>query len=216
MQRHWISPRPAPYQPVWEAMQAHTRARTPDSPDQIWLGEHEPVYTLGLAGRREHLLDTGAIPVVATDRGGQVTYHGPGQVMAYVLFDLRRAGYFVREYVHRLESAVIETLDAFGVAGARREPGAPGVYVPRPDAPDARTAKIAALGIKVSNGCTYHGVSLNVAMDLAPFAGINPCGYAGLATVDMAACGVRVALDEVGERLADAVAAHLATPVRQA
>ncbi|GAA5236959.1 lipoyl(octanoyl) transferase LipB [Verticiella sediminum] len=209
MQRRWLTPRPAPYQPVWEAMRAHTSARRADTPDEIWLGEHAPVYTLGLAGKREHLLATGEIPVVPTDRGGQVTYHGPGQVMAYVLFDLRRSGYFVREYVYRLESAIIDTLAAFGIEDARREPGAPGVYVPHPDRPQAQAAKIAALGIKVSNGCTYHGVSLNVDMDLSPFDGINPCGYAGLATVDMAGCGVRADLVSVGERLADALSAQL-------
>jgi len=208
MQIKWLSPRPADYMDVWQAMQAFTQTRDGDTPDQIWLTEHPPVYTLGQAGKREHLLNTGAIPVVATDRGGQVTYHGPGQVVAYVLLDLRRAGYFVKEYVHRLEAAVIDTLAGLGVADARRQPGAPGVYVPWTH---GQLAKIAALGIKVRNGCTYHGVALNVGMDLAPFRGINPCGYAGLQTVDLAACGVQVSVTEAGERLAAHLAAHLNT-----
>lgn len=208
MRTRWLETRPAPYQPVWQAMQEFTRNRHADTPDEIWLTEHQPVYTLGQAGKQEHLLNTGAIPVVPTDRGGQVTYHGPGQVLAYVLFDLRRSGYFVKEYVHRVEQAVIDTLGQLGVPGAKREPGAPGVYVCL-DGAGSRPAKIAALGIKVRNGCTYHGVSLNVDMDLAPFDGINPCGYAGLRTVDMASCGVRVDLVEAGDRLAQQLARHL-------
>lgn len=208
MHTRWLETRPAPYQPVWQAMQEFTRDRQADTPDEIWLTEHQPVYTLGQAGKQEHLLNTGAIPVVPTDRGGQVTYHGPGQVLAYVLFDLRRSGYFVKEYVHRVEQAVIDTLAQLGVPGAKREPGAPGVYVSL-DGPGSRPAKIAALGIKVRNGCTYHGVSLNVDMDLAPFDGINPCGYAGLRTVDMASCGVRVDLTEAGDRLAEHLTRHL-------
>lgn len=208
MHTRWLETRPAPYQPVWQAMQEFTRNRQADTPDEIWLTEHQPVYTLGQAGKQEHLLNTGAIPVVPTDRGGQVTYHGPGQVLAYVLFDLRRSGYFVKEYVHRVEQAVIDTLEQLGVPGAKREPGAPGVYVCL-DGAGSRPAKIAALGIKVRNGCTYHGVSLNVDMDLSPFDGINPCGYAGLRTVDMASCGVRVDLAEAGDRLAEQLARHL-------
>lgn len=208
MHTRWLEPRPAPYQPVWHAMQEFTQNRHIETPDEIWLTEHHPVYTLGQAGKPEHLLNTGAIPVVPTDRGGQVTYHGPGQVLAYVLFDLRRSGYFVKEYVHRVEQAVIDTLAELGVADARREPGAPGVYVPL-DGASGRQAKIAALGIKVRNGCTYHGVSLNVDMDLTPFDGINPCGYAGLRTVDMASCGVRVDVALAGERLAGQLARQL-------
>lgn len=196
----WLQPELTDYLTVWRAMQDFTAARQPDTPDEIWLTVHHPVYTLGQAGRAEHLLSTGAIPVVATDRGGQVTYHGPGQVMAYVLFDLKRAGYFVKEYVHRLEAAVIDTLGELGIAQAQRKSGAPGVYVPRPEAADL--AKIAALGIKVSRGCTYHGAALNVAMDLAPFQGINPCGYAGLRTVDLAACGVTTDTLTAGNLLA--------------
>jgi len=189
---------PVAYGPVWQAMRDFTESRTPATPDEIWLLQHQPVYTLGQAGRREHLLNTGAIPVIACDRGGQVTYHGPGQVVAYVLVDLRRAGYFVKEYVRRLEDAVIDALTELGVMAAQRQAGAPGVYVPMA----GELAKIAALGVKVRNGCTYHGVALNVAMDLRPFQGINPCGYAGLCTVDLAACGVVCRVAQAGELLA--------------
>ncbi len=181
-------------------MRDFTEARTDATPDEMWLVEHAPVYTLGLAGKPEHLLNAGGIPVVQTDRGGQITYHGPGQVVIYVLRDLRRAGYFVREYVRRIEQAVIDTLADAGLPEAQRKDGAPGVYVPWQGTDEL--AKIAALGIKVRNGCTYHGVSLNVDMDLSPFLGINPCGYAGLRTVDMASCGVKWSLEEAGERLA--------------
>ncbi|ALM85264.1 lipoyl(octanoyl) transferase LipB [Bordetella sp. N] len=198
----WLD-RPADYEAVWHAMQAFTDARTPATPDQIWLCEHAPVYTLGQAGLPQHVLAPGAIPIVRTDRGGQVTYHGPGQVVAYVLLDLRRAGMYVKEYVAFLEDTVIGLLADYGVQACRK-PGAPGVYVPEAD---GELAKIAALGIKVRSGCTYHGVALNVDMDLGPFDGINPCGYANLATTDLARCGVRVDLVEVGERLARRLAA---------
>ncbi|ARP88248.1 lipoyl(octanoyl) transferase LipB [Bordetella genomosp. 9] len=197
----WLD-RPADYAPVWQAMQAFTEARTPATADEIWLCEHLPVYTLGQAGRPEHVLNPGAIPVVRTDRGGQVTYHGPGQVVAYALVDLRRAGMYVKEYVARLEDAVIATLADYGIQGCRKA-GAPGVYVARAD---GELAKIAALGIKIRAGCAYHGVALNVDMDLKPFLGINPCGYENLPTVDMAACGVKAGLEEAGERLADRIA----------
>lgn len=223
MQAFWITPRPTPYKTVWQAMQAATAARGPESPDEIWLTEHEPVYTLGQAGKREHLLAPASIPVVATDRGGQVTYHGPGQLVAYVLFDLRRAGYFVKEYVHRLESAIIATLDILGVSQATRYPGAPGVYVPLvPDsdpesAPITHFAKVAALGVKIRNGCTYHGISLNLAMDLQPFMGINPCGYAGLVTQDLASLGLNVPLETAAEELARQIqSALLNIPPEQA
>lgn len=196
----WLA-RPADYLSVWRDMQAYTDQRSADTPDAIWLCEHAPVYTLGQAGLPEHVLNPGAIPLVQCDRGGQVTYHGPGQVMAYALFDLRRVDMYVKEYVALLEAAVIDTLDAMGVAGACRKPGAPGVYVPDPDG-GSELAKIAALGIKIRNGRAYHGVSLNVAMDLTPFLGINPCGYAGLRTVDMASCGTRRDPTEVGDALA--------------
>jgi lipoyl(octanoyl) transferase len=147
----------------------------------------------------QHVLNPGDIPIVRCDRGGQVTYHGPGQVMAYALFDLRRADIYVKEYVNLLEGAVIDTLTQLGVANACRKPGAPGVYVPDPDG--GELAKIAALGIKIRNGRAYHGVSLNVSMDLTPFLGINPCGYQGLRTVDMASCGARRAPTEAGDAL---------------
>ncbi len=202
----WLA-RPAEYQPVWHAMRTHAERRTPATPDEVWLCEHAPVYTLGQAGLDSHLLAPGAIPVVRCDRGGQVTYHGPGQVTVYPLVDLRRAGIYVRDYVALLEDAVIATLAAFGVAGACRQSGAPGVYVPH--AADGTLAKIAALGLKVRNGAAYHGVSLNVHMDLAPYLGINPCGYAGLRTTDMASCGVAASLEAVGEALAGRILAGL-------
>jgi lipoyl(octanoyl) transferase len=183
-------------------MRAFTEARTSTSRDEIWLVEHEPVYTLGLAGKTEHVLNPGAIPVVRTDRGGQVTYHGPGQVVAYCLFDLRRYGLYVKEYVHRLEEVAISVLHSYGLEGACRKVGAPGVYVPVDEHITTQLAKIAALGIKVRNGCTYHGVALNVEMDLNPFLGINPCGYEGLVTVDLAGCGVHTTVSEAGNLLA--------------
>jgi lipoyl(octanoyl) transferase len=182
-------------------MQAFTEARTPDTPDEIWIVEHEPVYTLGQASKPEHLLNTGNIPVVQTDRGGQVTYHGPGQVMAYILADLRRSGRFIKAMVHQIEEATIETLRLYGIEDACRKGGAPGVYVPM----GAELAKIAALGIKVRNGCTYHGMALNVNMDLTPFNGINPCGYADLQTVCMAQLGVTAGWDEVAQTLSQQI-----------
>jgi lipoyl(octanoyl) transferase len=206
------------YLPTYEAMRAFTDARTPDTPDELWLCEHPPVYTLGLAGRPEHVLNPGAIPVVPTNRGGQVTYHGPGQVVAYPLVDMRRLGIYVKEYVYRLEQAVLRTLQDFDVTG-HRVAGAPGIYVKLDDPfghaaltgpaspadPFRGLGKIAALGIKVSNHGTYHGVAFNVAMDLSPFAGINPCGYPGLQTVDLATLGVSTdwatAAGRLGERL---------------
>ncbi|HEX5372939.1 MAG TPA: lipoyl(octanoyl) transferase LipB [Aquabacterium sp.] len=207
------------YEPTLQAMQTFTEARTQDSPDELWVCEHPPVFTQGLAGQAGHVLFNPPgpthIPVVATNRGGQVTYHGPGQVVAYPLLDLRRRGYFVKEYVHRLEEAVIRTLAHLGVTGHRLA-GAPGIYV-RLDDPFAHAAlstpadprdpfkglgKISALGIKVSRHCTYHGVSFNVAMDLSPFDRINPCGYAGLRTVDLASLGVAIGWDEAAVLLA--------------
>jgi lipoyl(octanoyl) transferase len=194
------------YQTVWQAMQQFTADRTSDTADEIWLVEHHPVYTQGQAGKPEHLLNAGNIPVVKTDRGGQITYHGPGQVMAYVLMDLKRAGIFIKEMVNQLEESTIVTLAEFGMTNACRKPGAPGVYVPgRSD-----LAKIAALGIKVRSGCTYHGMSLNVDMDLTPFDGINPCGYEGLQTVCMADYGVQASLDDVGQTLAEQIATRCA------
>ena len=196
-------------------MRAFTAARDAATPDEIWLCEHAPVYTQGLAGRAEHVLQPGAIEVVQTQRGGQVTYHGPGQVVAYTLFDLRRQGIYVREFVHRLESAVLQTLSRHGITGHRVR-AAPGVYVRladpfghqslTDDEANGRAwhalGKVAALGIKVSRHCTFHGVALNVDMDLAPFAGINPCGYSGLASVDLARLGVSTHWDTVAAQLA--------------
>ncbi|CAN7756163.1 MULTISPECIES: lipoyl(octanoyl) transferase LipB [unclassified Variovorax] len=211
------------YAPTYAAMQQATRERTPDTADTLWICEHPPVYTQGLAGKADHVLNPGDIPVVQTDRGGQVTYHGPGQVVAYPLVDLRRAGYYVKEYVFRIEESVIRTLAHFGVTG-HRVGGAPGIYV-RLDDPFSHAAltgptqpadpfrglgKIAALGIKVSRHCTYHGVALNVAMDLEPFSHINPCGYAGLETVDLSTIGVQTTWDEAAQVLANKLAAYLA------
>ena len=203
---------PADYGQTWAAMRAFTAARCADTDDEIWLCEHAPVYTLGQAGKPEHVLDLGNTPLVHTDRGGQVTYHGPGQVVAYALIDLRRAGLFVKEYVHLLEEAAIATLAAFGVPGACRLTGAPGVYV-RAGTEDAQQAKIAALGVKIRNGCSYHGIALNVSMDMQPYAGINPCGMAGLETIDMARCmpwSDPPALNAVGETLAAQIVALVA------
>ena len=202
----------ADYLPTWQAMREFTAQRTDDTEDELWLVEHAPVFTLGQAGRREHLLAANAIPVVQSDRGGQITYHGPGQVVAYALIDLRRLGIYAKELVFRIEQSVIQTLDALGV-DARRVRGAPGIYVPWPQAARsgdfAGLAKIAALGIKVTRGRSYHGVALNVKMDLAPFAQINPCGYAGLTTVDLATLGVAIEPAHVAARLAERLGAHL-------
>ena len=218
------------YLPMVEAMQAFTASRTADTQDELWVCEHPPVFTQGLAGKAEHVLDARDIPVVATNRGGQVTYHGPGQVVAYPLVDLKRAGYYVKEFVFRIEEAVIRTLAGFGVTG-HRVPGAPGIYV-RIDDPFGHAklqippgegqpfdelraigqpvGKIAALGIKVSRHCTYHGVALNVAMDMEPFSRINPCGYAGLETVDLSTMGVHVPWDEAAQVLGHKLTALLA------
>lgn len=210
------------YLSTYEAMQAFTAARTPDTPDELWLCEHPPVFTQGLAGQASHLLAPGDIPVVQTNRGGQVTFHGPGQVMAYPLLDLQRRGYFVKEYVFKLEESVIRTLAHFGVTG-HRVAGAPGIYV-RLDDPFSHAAlagplhpsdpfrglgKISALGIKVSRHCTYHGAALNVAMDLEPFERINPCGYAGLKTVDLSTIGIQTTWDETARVLGEQLAARL-------
>lgn len=197
------------YQTTFDAMRAYTDSRTVDSPDQLWIVEHPPVFTLGLGADQTHILNAHDIAVVQTDRGGEVTYHGPGQVVIYLLIDLRRkhpgARLFAREFVQKIEQAVIDTLAAYNLAGERKQ-GAPGIYV---SSGLWQGAKIAALGLKIrSNGCTYHGVSLNVAMDLTPFSWINPCGYAGLATVDMRTLGAVVELDEVQTRLAQQLLMH--------
>lgn len=224
------------YERTYAAMQAFTAGRAESTPDELWVCEHAPTYTQGLAGKTEHIFNPGDIPVVATNRGGQVTYHGPGQVVIYPLLDLKRAGYFIKEYVYRIEEAVIRTLLHFGVTG-HRVAGAPGIYVrlddpaghallpqrpskketdsvnlgsdpaaqrsgsgPKLTAPNfSGLGKIAALGIKVSRNCTYHGVALNVAMDLEPYSRINPCGYAGLQTVDLSTIGAFASWQEVAE-----------------
>ena len=203
---------PRPYADTEAAMRAFTAARTADTEDELWLVEHPPVFTQGVAGKDEHVLLAGDIPVVRTERGGQVTYHGPGQVVAYPLVDLKRLGIYVKEYVFRLEAATIETLGEFGVTGHRVK-GAPGIYV-RLAEPGGHArltddeaagfvglGKIAALGIKVSQHRTYHGLALNVAMDLEPYRRINPCGYEGLRTVDLRSVGVDAAWDDVAARL---------------
>ena len=225
MQTHFLGL--APYLPTYVAMQEFTAQRTPEDADQLWLCEHPPTFTQGLAGRAEHLLQLGDIPLVATNRGGQVTYHGPGQVVAYPLVNLQRAGYYIKEYVYRIEEAVIRTLAHFGITG-HRVASAPGIYVrlddPRSHAQIAQRphkgasgtpdfsglGKIAALGLKVSRHCTYHGVALNVAMDLEPFTRINPCGYAGLRTVDLSTIGVHTTWEEAADVLGKQLCIRLA------
>lgn len=182
-----------PYVAAWEAMQAFTDARDEHTRDEIWILEHEPVYTYGVAGRAEHLPRTDdGIPVIKVDRGGQVTYHGPGQLVAYVLLDLRRRGITVRGLVHSLEQAILDLLAEFGLPGERHE-GAPGVYV--------AGAKVAALGLRIRNGRSFHGLSLNVDMNLAPFEAIDPCGYPGLRVASLASLGVHAPQEHVAERL---------------
>jgi len=192
------------YEPTWRAMQAFTAARTSETPDEIWLTEHPPIYTLGLAGRREHLLRDNGIPALKVDRGGQITYHGPGQLVAYLLLDLRRTQRGIRDVVRAIEASVVEWLAASGVA-AYGKPAAPGVYVRI----GGQESKIAALGLKVRNGCTYHGLAVNVAMDLAPFADIDPCGYRGLAVTQLADLGVARSVGEAGAELAPILARRL-------
>ena len=189
------------YEPTWRAMQAFTATRGDDAEDQMWLLEHPHVFTLGLAGRREHVRAPGAIPVVATDRGGQVTYHGPGQALAYVLLDLRRRRLGARDLVRRLEQGAIDMLAECGVAATRRD-AMPGVYVGE--------AKIAAVGLRIARGCSYHGIALNVDPDLEPFSRIDPCGYPGLAATSLAALGVRATIGAAQHRLGDALARSLA------
>ncbi len=210
------------YAGTFQAMREFTAGRTPASEDELWLVEHDPVYTQGVAGRSEHVLEPHGIAVVPSDRGGQVTYHGPGQVVAYPLVDLRRLHIYVKEYVYRLEHSVLKVLEEFGVTG-HRVAGAPGIYVrlddpfahaalsgPAPDGDPFRgLGKIAALGIKVSNHCAYHGLALNVSMDLSPFEGINPCGYAGLRAVDLATLGVRTDWPTVALKLGRHLGAQL-------
>ncbi len=198
-----------------DAMRAFTGARGDTTPDELWLAEHEPVFTQGVAGRPEHVLDAAGIPVLGSNRGGQVTYHGPGQVLAYPLVDLKRQGLYVKAFVFRLEAAVLKVLESYAVTGHRLA-GAPGIYVrlddpfghaalqgpADPREPFRGLAKIAALGVKVSRHRAYHGVALNVAMDLTPFDRINPCGHAGLKTVDLARLGIDTSWGEAANRLA--------------
>ncbi len=186
------------YEAAWHAMQAFTAQRSGATNDEIWLLQHPPVYTQGLAGKPEHLLTMPSIPVVKTDRGGQITYHGPGQIVVYVLFDLKRKGIGVKELVKRIEQSLIDVLQSYAIDGQRKL-GAPGVYV--------KGAKIAALGLRVKNGCSYHGLALNVAMDLTPYGAINPCGYAGMEVTDLATLGVRVSINDVMTMLSQ----HLVT-----
>jgi lipoyl(octanoyl) transferase len=173
-------------------MQEFTAKRGPDTPDEIWLCQHPPVFTQGLAGKPEHLLRDIGIPVVKIDRGGQITYHGPGQLVAYLLLDLKRRNLGVKVLVNRIEQALIDLLAEYDIA-AKRRPGAPGVYV--------NDAKIAALGLKIKNGCCYHGLSLNIDMDLSPFSAINPCGYEGLAVTQLSALCEERSIERVGDRL---------------
>ncbi len=181
-----------PYEPTWRAMQDFTAQRDASTPDELWLVEHPPVYTLGQAGKAEHLLHVTDIPLVKIDRGGQITYHGPGQVVGYLLLDLHRRGLKVREMVNLLEQAIIDCIADYGL-DARRKDGAPGVYIDG--------AKVAALGLRVKNGCSYHGLSLNVDMDLTPFTWINPCGYSGLQTIQLKDFGVTEGPEDVATRL---------------
>ncbi len=204
-----------PYEPVWRAMQAFTDSRTDDTPDELWVVEHDPVFTLGQAGKDEHVLMPGDIPVIHVDRGGQVTYHGPGQIVVYPLLDIKRLKVGVREYVCKIEQAIIDTLLEWNIVAVRRE-GAPGVYV--------AGAKVAALGIRVRRGRTFHGLAFNIDMDLEPFRRINPCGYAGLEVTSVLDLGgpsgmdtvKPVLLDELarqfGLRLQSAAAPDLANP----
>ncbi|MBI5919607.1 MAG: lipoyl(octanoyl) transferase LipB [Nitrosomonadales bacterium] len=188
------------YEPTWRAMQRFTAERTADTPDELWLVQHPPTYTQGQAGKPEHLLNLTDIPVVQIDRGGQVTYHGPGQIVAYLLLDLRRWKINVRELVRLMENSVIDLLAAHGVTAAGRE-DAPGVYVDN--------AKIASLGLKIKNGCCYHGLAFNVEMDLTPFSYINPCGYAGLRVTQAREVGIATALAELEQRLAQNLTTRL-------
>ena len=197
------------FEPTWRAMQAANKARTPESPDEIWLLEHPPVFTLGLAGKPEHVLAPGDIEVIKIDRGGQVTYHGPGQLVVYLLLDLRRAGFGVKELVKRIEQSVIDLLADYAIESHRKS-GMPGVYV------GATDAKIAAIGLRVANHATYHGLSLNIDMDLEPFSRINPCGHEGLAVTQMKDCGVDFgnkdkmdALADIGDKLAEHLSQQL-------
>ena len=207
--RHWLvrDLGRQPYEPIWRGMQAFTDARDEHTLDELWLVEHEPVFTLGQAGKWEHVLLPGDIPVVPVDRGGQVTYHGPGQLVAYLLLDVRRSGIGVRELVSRIERSLIDLLASYGVS-ANAKPDAPGVYVDG--------AKIASLGLRIRNGRSFHGLALNVDMDLQPFQRINPCGYAGMAMTQLAdQVAGPVSMVEVGARLREQLVKHLDYPQQQ-
>ena len=193
-----------PYLPVYDAMREFTARRDAHTMDELWMVQHPPVYTLGLAGKRAHLIDPGRIPVYHVDRGGQVTYHGPGQVVVYALLDLKRLGLHVKALVHALEQAVIEQLAGYGIHAQRRDK-APGVYV--------NEAKIAALGLRIRHGFSYHGLSLNVDLDLAPFQGINPCGYEGLTVTRLTDLGINLPLEQVAEDLLSFLRKHLGYPI---
>jgi lipoyl(octanoyl) transferase len=193
------------YSPTWQAMRAFTDGRGADTADELWLLEHPPVFTLGQAGRAEHVLDPGEIPVLKVDRGGQVTYHGPGQLIAYLLLDLRRAGIGIKRLVHLLEQAVVDLLTEYGIAAARRA-NAPGVYV--------AGAKIASLGLRVRNGCSFHGLALNVALDLAPFSRIDPCGHPGLTVTRLVDLDGPTDLARIGTELAGHIARLLGRRVK--
>lgn len=190
----------ADYEPTWLAMKRFTDGRGPHTPDEVWLVQHPPVFTQGQAGKAEHLLLPGDIPVVKSDRGGQVTYHGPGQMVAYLLLDVRRLGFGVRELVSRMERCLIDLLASYGVSAAAKA-DAPGVYVDG--------AKIASLGLRIRNGCSFHGLALNVDMDLEPFRRINPCGYAGLAMTQLRDHAGPIEFAEVGVRLRAQLVKHL-------
>ena len=191
------------YEPTWQAMREFTDQRTDSTQDELWVCEHAPVYTLGQAGKPEHILDPAGIPIVKSDRGGQVTYHGPGQVVVYTLVNMRRAGFGVRELVVRLENSVIALLAEYGVqAHGRRD--APGVYV--------EEAKIAALGLRVRRSCSYHGIALNIEPDLAPFLGINPCGYQDLIVTSTQNLGIAIEKDQVAARFVQLIDNFLSAP----
>lgn len=193
----------ADYESTYQAMRDFTRQRNSDTTDEIWILEHPPVFTLGLAGDPSNLHSpSNDIPMVQVDRGGEITYHGPGQIVVYLLLDLRRLGIFVKELVSRMEQALIDTLADFGISAERR-PGAPGIYVAQGGSPpiECQGAKVAALGLKVSKGCSYHGLALNVAVDLEAFSRIHPCGYEGLKTVDMQTLGIKDNKDMISQTL---------------
>ncbi|MBU3641508.1 lipoyl(octanoyl) transferase LipB [Polynucleobacter sp. Fuers-14] len=201
----------ADYASTYEAMKLFTKERTSETPDEIWVLEHPPVFTLGLAGDAGNLhTPSNQIPLVQVDRGGEITYHGPGQIVVYLLLDLKRLGIFVKELVSRIEQALIDTLADFGIK-AERHPGAPGIYVSEQSGVSSEWigAKVAALGLKVSKSCSYHGLALNVATDLEAFQRIHPCGYEGLKTVDMQTLGIKDNIDTISQRLLQHLQKHL-------